>query len=262
MTARTVNPSRSRRAVSRSASSRVRATIRIAARDVSLDADLKDLLHERVDPRGIGTVLASRVGQIGRSQENHTDPRHIENLVQMFDAGQCFDLQHRHQRPGRIERPDIGTRRPPDTHRVDGGQGLCLRLDIGEHHTQHTGVEHLLDHPLRRVSRREGNPHDRCDGGRRVACPYRNHGLANRSDLEIAVLFVDDREVEVGAGGACEGANDRPPLLQSLDDAIDRGRVLCRQRLRRHSGKRGDTRGGTHTGHRLHGVADHAGRGA
>ena len=172
----------------------------------------------------------------------------------MLDPGQRFDLNHRDQLPGRIERPDIGTRRPREAHRADGGHGLCPCLDVGEHHTQRTRVEHLLDHRLGRVSRRERNTHDWRDGGRTVARPYRDHSLANPVDIEIAVLFVDDREVEVGAGCACEGANGRPPLPQLLDDAIDRGRLLSEQRLQRRSGESGDEHSSKSNGHRSHGV--------
>jgi len=218
-------------------------------------------MHERVDPWGIRTVLAGRGGEIGRSQENHADARHLENLLEMFNAGQRFDLQYRHQRPGRIERPDTGTRRPPNPERADGGDGLGSRLDIGKHHARHTRVENLLDHRLRRVSGRERNPHDRCGDGRTATRPYRSHSLANRGDVEIPVLFIDDREVEVGAGGAREGANDGSPLLQSLDEAIDRGRALRVERRWRHAGERGDTRDREQMGHRSHDVAHHTGGG-
>ena len=60
---------------------------RIPTRDVPLEARLEDLSHERVDARGVGTVLAGRGGQIGLSQEAPADPRHIENLIAVLDPG-------------------------------------------------------------------------------------------------------------------------------------------------------------------------------
>ena len=198
MTARTLKPSASRLAVSRSASSRVGTTIgypqgtflaRHASRTSCTSAST------------LGALGPSSPADAARSvgpQEDHANPRHVENLIEMLDPGQRFDLKHCDELPGRIERPEIA-RRLRESHRADGGHGLCPCLDVGEHHTQRTRVEHLLDHRLGRVSRRERNTHDWRDGGRTVARPYRDHSLANPVDIEIAVLFVDDREVEVAS---------------------------------------------------------------
>ena len=110
MTARTLKPSANRLAVSRSASSHVGATIgypqgmflaRHASRTSCTSAST------------LGALGPSSPADAARSvgpQEDHANPRHIENFIEILDSGQRFDLQHRDQLPGRIERPDVGTR--------------------------------------------------------------------------------------------------------------------------------------------------------